>query len=290
MRGTQRRIKWAIACIAPLLVGACAALPRDASLPVKDPNENVNRHIMTMNQETLRPASEFVKTAIPGPVQKRLRDFNANLKEPRIFVNDILQGRIDAAVYTTARFAMNSVFGIGGLFDIATGIGLQQQSGDFGQTLFVWGVPEGPYLVRPYFGPATVRDSVGSLFDMFGNPVSYVPGMQVASVTVGTTAVDAADRLGQLKMAEDASIDFYSFVRSSYYQMRRAELREAVGLPATVDSPALEDPDAPSGSAPAPVIAAPQPTKKVRSTASRAKKPATQRASAKPAHSASAAQ
>jgi phospholipid-binding lipoprotein MlaA len=266
-------------------------LPRDASLPVRDPNETVNRHIMTMNQETLRPASEFVKTAIPGPAQKRLRDFNANLKEPRIFVNNILQGRVEAAVYTTARFAMNSVFGIGGLFDIASGMGIQQQSGDFGQTLFAWGVPEGPYVVRPYFGPATLRDSVGSVFDMFGNPVSFVPGMQVASVTVGTTAVDAADRLGQLKMAEDASIDFYSFVRSSYYQMRRAELREAVGLPATVDSPALDDPEAASTPAPATATAAPPPAEKpATATASRAKKPARRRASARPAHSASTAQ
>jgi phospholipid-binding lipoprotein MlaA len=288
MHGTQRRFRWATACVAPLLVGACAALPRDASLPVRDPHENLNRQIMTMNQETLRPASEFVKTAIPGPVQKRLRDFNANLKEPRILVNNILQGRVEAAVHTTARFAMNSVFGLGGLFDIATGIGIQQQSGDFGQTLFVWGVPEGPYMVRPYFGPATLRDSVGSVFDMFGNPVSFFPGMQVAAVTAGTTAVDAADRLGQLKMAEDASIDFYSFIRSSYYQMRRAELREAVGLPATVDSPALDDPEAPANPAPAPATAAP-PAKKGTATAPSAKKPAKQRASEKPAHSASAA-
>jgi phospholipid-binding lipoprotein MlaA len=291
MRGTQPWLKWAIVCIAPLLMGACAALPRDASLPVHDPHEHVNRKIMTMNQETLRPAAEFVKTAIPGPVQKRSRDFNANLKEPRIFVNNILQGRVEAAVHTTARFAMNSIFGIGGMFDIATGMGIQQQSGDFGQTLFVWGIPEGPYLVRPYFGPGTARDAVGSVFDMFGNPISFVPGAQVASVTVGTTAVDAADRLGQLKMAEDASIDFYSFIRSSYYQMRRAELREAVGLPATVDSPALDDPDAPSAP-PAAVVAAapaPKPAKKATATASRAKKPAVQRAAAKPEHSASAA-
>jgi phospholipid-binding lipoprotein MlaA len=250
MRGTRREYRWAIACVAPLLVGACAALPRDASLPIQDPNENLNRQIMTVNQETLRPASEFVKTAIPGPVQKRLRDFNANLKEPRILVNNLLQGRVEAAVHTTARFAMNSIFGLGGLFDIATGVGLPQESGDFGQTLFVWGVPEGPYVVRPYLGPATLRDGVGSLFDMFGNPVSYLPGMQVTAVTAGTTAVDAADRLGQLKMAEDASIDFYTFVRSSYYQMRRAELRDAIGLPAVVDSPALDDPEA--GSAPTP--------------------------------------
>jgi phospholipid-binding lipoprotein MlaA len=237
----------------PVLLGACAELPRDTALPMQDPSENVNRRIMAANQEMLRPAAEFVQTAIPGPVHKRLRDFNGNLKEPRILVNNILQGRAEAAVHTAIRFGMNSVFGLGGLFDVATGAGLQQQSGDFGQTMFVWGVPAGPYVVRPYLGPATLRDGVGSVVDMFGNPLSFVPGMQLAAVTIGTTAVDAADRLGQLKMAEDASIDFYSFVRSSYYQMRRAELRESIGLGAAVDSPALDDPEATTAPAATPV-------------------------------------
>ena len=244
MRGSQRELRWAAIWLVPMLLGACAELPRDASLPMQDPSESVNRRIMAANQEMLRPAAEFVQTAIPGPVHKRLRDFNGNLKEPRILVNNILQGRAEAAVHTSIRFAMNSVFGLGGLFDVATGAGLPQQSGDFGQTMFVWGVPAGPYVVRPYLGPATLRDGVGSVVDMFGNPLSFVPGMQLAAVTIGTTAVDAADRLGQLKMAEDASIDFYSFVRSSYYQMRRAELRESIGLGAAVDSPALDDPEA----------------------------------------------
>jgi phospholipid-binding lipoprotein MlaA len=258
MRGSQRELRWAAIWLVPLLLGACAELPRDTALPLQDPSENVNRRIMTANQEMLRPAAEFVQTAIPGPVSKRLRDFNGNLKEPRILVNTILQGRAQAAVHTAIRFGMNSVFGLGGLFDVATGAGIPQQSGDFGQTMFVWGVPAGPYVVRPYLGPATLRDGVGSVVDMVGNPLSFVPGMQLAAVTIGTTAVDAADRLGQLKMAEDASIDFYSFVRSSYYQMRRAELRDSVGLGASVDSPALDDPEATTAPAATPAAAPPQ--------------------------------
>jgi phospholipid-binding lipoprotein MlaA len=198
---------------------------------------------MTVNQEVLRPAAEFVK-ALPGPVHDRLHDLNSNLKEPRIFVNVVLQGRFEAAAQTSARFFMNSVFGLGGLFDIASREGLQQQSGDFGQTMFVWGIAEGPYVVRPYLGPSTLRDAVGSTVDMFGNPIGWF--YSSIAITVGTAGVDAADRLGQLKMAEDASIDFYSFTRSSYYQMRRAELRQALGLPAVVDSPALDDPDDPA--------------------------------------------
>jgi phospholipid-binding lipoprotein MlaA len=238
-----------IAWILPLLLGACAGLPRDAAMPINDPNEDMNRHVMAANQEVLRPVSEVVKTAIPGPVHDRLRDLNANVKEPRIFVNNVLQGRFESAARTGTRFLLNSTFGIGGLFDIASREGLPQQSGDFGQTLFVWGVAEGPYVVRPYLGPSTLRDAVGQTVDMFSNPVGWWLAPTVA-MTVGTAGLDAVDQLGQLKQAEDASIDFYSFIRSSYYQMRRAELREAVGLPDVVDSPALaelEDP-APDGS------------------------------------------
>ena len=141
MCGVRCGLKWAIPWVLPLLLGACAGLSRNPSLPINDPNEDINRHVMTANQAVLRPAAEFVK-AIPGPVHDRLHDLNSNLKEPRIFVNVVLQGRFEAAAQTSARFVMNSVFGLGGLFDIASREGLQQQSGDFGQTLFVWGSPK----------------------------------------------------------------------------------------------------------------------------------------------------
>jgi phospholipid-binding lipoprotein MlaA len=178
-----------------------------------------------------------------------LHDLNSNLKEPRILVNNLLQARFDAAARTTARFVVNTTVGLGGLVDVAGRNGVAQQSGDFGQTLFVWGVSEGPYTVWPYLGPATTRDAVGSVVDMAANPLGWLIGTQIAlattqvAVTAGTTSVDAVDRLGQLKTAEDASIDFYSFVRSSYYQMRRSELREAVGLPSVVESPATAELD-----------------------------------------------
>lgn len=256
MRRAQNWGKRAVAAALPLLVAACAGVPRDASLPVHDPYEETNRHVMTANQEILRPASVAVNAAMPGPVHDRVRDFNSNLKEPRIFVNDVLQGRLEAAAHTGARFAMNTVFGVAGLFDIATREGLQQESGDFGQTLFVWGLPEGPYAVRPWFGPATVRDAAGSVVDMFADPVGWAIGSSVW-LSVGQSGLEAVEKLGQLKQAEDASIDFYSFVRSAYYQQRRAQLREALGLPNMVDSPALDDPDAPEE--PPPAAATPPP-------------------------------
>src|SRR5215510_7364993 len=237
MRCAQVWGRWAITIALPIIVGACAATPRDAALPLQDPNEQANRQMLAMNQEMLRPVAEAVKTVTPKPVHDRLHDFNNNLKEPRIFVNNLLQGRLDAASKTAARFAMNTTFGIGGLVDLASREGVPQQTGDFGQTLFVWGVSEGPYMVRPYFGPTTTRDAVGDVVDRFGDPVGILFGSQLA-IAITSASLDTVVRLGQLKMAEDASIDFYAFLRSSYYQTRRAELREALGQPAVVDSPA----------------------------------------------------
>jgi phospholipid-binding lipoprotein MlaA len=202
---------------------------------------------MAANLEVMRPLSVTVKAVIPGPVNDRLHDFGSNLKEPRIFVNNILQGRAEAAVHTGVRFAINSVFGLAGFVDVAAREGLKQESGDFGQTLFVWGAAEGPYVVLPYMGPSTLRDSVGTTVDMFINPLGRLIGSNFV-VNLGATGIDAIDRLRQLKQAEDASIDFYSFVRSSYYQMRRAQLREAIGLGGAADSPATPDDPEPEAS------------------------------------------
>jgi phospholipid-binding lipoprotein MlaA len=240
MLRAQGWVTCSIVCGLAALVSACAGTPRDASLPISDPSEQMNRQILTANQAVLRPAAEVVKAATPGPLRERLRDINANLKEPRIFLNNVLQFRLEAAAHTAGRFVVNSVFGLGGIVDIATREGLPQESGDFGQTLFVWGVAEGPYIVRPYLGPSTLRDAVGSTVDLFGDPLGLLIGTQVG-VAISTATLDAVVRLSELKAAEDASIDFYSFLRSSYYQTRRAQLRESIGQPSVIESPATSD-------------------------------------------------
>src|SRR5260370_18591036 len=223
MRRGRPWSKWATAWVTALLVSACAGVPRDAALPISDPNEKANREVLAANQRILGPISEGVSAVGPGPVHDRLHDLNANLKEPRILVNNVLQLGFDAAARTSARFVLNSSLGIGGLGDVAGPNGIAQQSGDFGQTLFVWGVSEGPYVVWPYTGPATLRDAVGSVVDMAANPLGWLVGTQIAltttqvAVTAGTTSVDAVDRLGPLKKAADASIAFSSFRRSKSY-------------------------------------------------------------------------
>jgi phospholipid-binding lipoprotein MlaA len=221
------------------LLSACAGAPHDVSLPVDDPNEQFNRGVLHLNQVVLDPPATVVKSA-PGIIRDRLQDLNANLKEPRVLANNILQGRFNAAGITIGRIIFNTTFGLGGLFDVASQGGLPQQTGDFGQTLFVWGVPAGTYSVTPYFGPATQRDAVGGVVDTVGDPVGWVlGGLWIGwPWSVGSGSLSAVAHLAQWKQAESASVDFYTFLRSSYYQTRRNELREAVGLPPEVESPA----------------------------------------------------
>jgi phospholipid-binding lipoprotein MlaA len=255
MSRIERWVTLSVACgLAALMVG-CAGVPRDPSMPINDPNEQFNRGVLKLNQAVLDPASQVVQAVSPGPALNRARDLDSNLKEPRIFANDILQGRFNAAGITFGRFVMNSTFGLGGLFDIATPGGLPQQSGDFGQTLFVWGVTDGPFVERPYFGPATARDAVGGLVDTAADPAGWtLERMFGWRASVGTTGLDAYAHLGDWKRAESSSIDFYSFLRSSYYQTRRAQLREGLGLPPAMESPATESPatESPAAASPPP--------------------------------------
>ena len=175
MRRAERWIGGLSAAGLAALLSACAGAPRDASLPIDDPNEQFNRGVLRANQVDARPSRHVVKAA-PAPVTNRIRDLDDNLKEPRIFGNNILQGRFAAAGITLERFVFNSIFGLGGLFDVAWQGGLPRQTGDFGQTMFVWGVPAGPYVVRPYYGPSTVRDFIGGAVDTVGDPLGWVVG------------------------------------------------------------------------------------------------------------------
>src|SRR2546426_11941210 len=145
MRRARPWSKWGTGWVSGLVVSACAGASRDASLPISDRSEQTNRQVLAANQQILGPVSEAVRATVPGPVHDRLHDLNSNLKEPRILVNNVLQLRFDAAARTTTRFVLNSTVGMAGLFDVAGGQGIAQQSGAFGQTLFVWGVNERLY-------------------------------------------------------------------------------------------------------------------------------------------------
>jgi phospholipid-binding lipoprotein MlaA len=259
MRGVERWTKWLSAASLAALVSACAGVPRDASLPIVDPNEQFNRGVLHLNQVVLDPPATIVKS-MPGIIRDRFQDLDANLKEPRVLANNILQGRLQAAGITIARTIINTTFGIGGLFDVAATAGnLPQQTGDFGQTMFVYGVPAGAYAVSPYFGPATQRDAIGGIVDSVGDPVGWVAGGIFFGWpwTIGSGGLGAVAHLAQWKQAESSSVDFYSFLRSSYYQTRRNQLREALGLPPEIESPATIGPVVGSPAYPAPAAGSP---------------------------------
>lgn len=229
-----------------LAVAGCAARPRvEPVIALTDPHERQNRAALEATRAiaaALRPADGAADGLLPEPVRERLRSATDNLTEPRVFANNVLQGRVEAAGITAGRFVFNSTLGVAGLFDVAAQGGLRRQSGDFGQTLFAWGVDSGPYLVLPLLGPTTVRDGFGSLVDLAGDPTSWVLlttlGTPTVRVITGVAAVVARiDQVRQLDDVEDTSLDFYVRLRSFWEQNRAAELREAVGLDPAGGSP-----------------------------------------------------
>ena len=220
---------------------------RANALDTSDPYEPTNRAIFNANNVVydvaLRPVAGAYITVVPSIVRQRISSGINNLEEPRILANNILQLRPNAAYKTFGRFMINSTLGVGGLFDVATWGGLERQTGDFGQTLYVYGVASGPYVVLPIFGPSTVRDTVGKIVDEVADPGSY--GIQrVGGIwpTIGIGIVGALERIDGLDDVEAGSIDGYSRLRSVYLQKRASELGDAVGVSVT---PGLERPTTP---------------------------------------------
>ena len=187
---------------------------------------------MALDDAVIRPIAEVYRAVVPPFVRDRIRSAIDNLAEPRIFVNDLLQGRINSAGITFTRFLVNTVGGLGGAFDLATGQGLPRQTGDFGQTLYAWGADDGPYLVLLFFGPSNVRDAFGLGVDLVTTPPALVVhghAGEVTSFAVGVVdGVDLRSRnietLDEIKL--DA-LDFYSRMRSLWRQQRSAQLRDA---------------------------------------------------------------
>jgi len=226
-----------LAALAALLLAGCASAQRDPMAAIDDPFEGANRRTLALNQAVFGPISGAYHAATPSILRQGIGNLSSNFTEPRIFANDLLQLRFGAGATTAGRFLFNSTFGVGGLFDVASISGLKKQSGDFGQTLFVWGVEGGPYLVSPLLGPSNVRDTVGYVVDQVGDPTSWALALTFGNDATIGVGLDFVTQIDQLKQAQDSSIDFYAFLRSAYYQTRRAELREAIGLPVSVETP-----------------------------------------------------
>jgi phospholipid-binding lipoprotein MlaA len=252
----------------------CATVPRDpqalaAFKATNDPLEPLNRKIFAFNQGVdralLKPLAKGYLKVIPGRGRNGIRNFIDNLHEPTVLVNNLLQGEFRRAATTAARFVTNVIFGIGGIMDFAGHHGLPKQSGDFGQTLFVWGLHDGPYLVLPVMGPSSPRDAVGMTADLLLNPLFYLTpdyryktSFSVSQAVVGGID-ERARNIDTLDEIQHEAVDFYASMRSLYRQNRAAELRHGVVPPAAKGEDLYDDPGAAApDTTPAP-IGAPAP-------------------------------
>ncbi len=232
-------------------LGACATRPDPADAEAvaefratNDPLEPLNRGAYFVHDGidtlVLRPAAEMYRIFLPPQVRTAIRNVLANLRTPVILANDLLQGETYRAATTTGRFLVNTTVGIGGIFDRATDFGLIGHTEDFGQTLAVWGAPEGPYLFIPVLGPSSPRDVVGFAADTAINPLTYTAGETWDAINITRTATTAlSTREGLIEPIDQVratSLDPYATIRSAYRQRRVVEIRNApTGAAATTD-------------------------------------------------------
>lgn len=209
-----------------------------------DPFEPMNRAMFSFNEGLDRTVAKPVATAytnvMPQPLQTAVGNVFSNLGDVGNFVNDLLQLKITAATEDLVRFAFNSTFGIGGLLDWATAAGLPEHHEDFGLTLGHYGVPCGPYLVLPLFGPSSVRDAGGLLVSSAMSPTTFFP-LVASTPLFGVNVVSTRSHmLGATDLLELAALDKYSFVRDGYLQSRANALSDGAALPDYTD-PSLDD-------------------------------------------------
>lgn len=206
----------------------CASTPPEKRV-AHDPLQGFNRAMFSFNEgldkAILKPVAQGYDKVLPQVVSDRVSSFFSNLEDPMIGVNQLLQGKPDLFVSDLSRFLVNSTFGVLGLFDPASSMGMPKHEEDFGQTFGVWGADPGPYLVLPVFGPSNIRDGVGLGFDIYFDPIWG--GLGDDRVRWGMLAVKWIDiRAGLLRaerILKQADSDQYAFVRESFLQ-RRASL------------------------------------------------------------------
>lgn len=212
------------AVVLALALGGCASI--SAPHPA-DPLQGWNRSVQGFNdavdEALLKPVATAYRDVVPEFARERVGNFFGNLGDGWSAVNQLLQGKVGAGLDMTLRLATNTVFGVGGLFDPATDMGLDRRSEDFGQTLGRWGVAPGPYLVLPLLGPSTLRDTAALPLDWSATSVSLVTGNDDKLFTAATLGViqGRADLLAASRLFDEIAFDRYSFLRDAYLARRR---------------------------------------------------------------------
>jgi len=235
------RLRAAVICgaLSLSLLGGCATTGNP-----RDPLEPLNRAVYTFNDGfdaiLVKPAAEFYRFIVPEFARTGVSNFFSNLNDVIVSVNSLLQGKFTQAGSDVGRLLVNSTVGVLGLFDVATGMGLEKHNEDFGQTLGYWGIGDGPYLVLPFLGPSNVRDTFGWAGDVYAWPITYVKDDHwrygLAAVRFVTLC---ADLLEASRILETAALDPYEFVRDAYLQRRRNQIYDGKPPP---DEDDFEDP------------------------------------------------
>lgn len=230
-----------------LLLCGCASTAGRHTDP-RDPFERFNRASFALNDRLdraiARPVARGYVRVVPRVARTGVSNFFSNLKQPAVFLSDLLQGKPRPAAHDLGRFLLNSTLGFGGLLDPATEAGLDRNDEDFGQTLGRWGVHTGPYLVIPVFGPRTLRDGFGDLVDQLADPVYYIEEDKVRWSLRSVKLLDQRVRLLGTEQILNRAFDRYAFVRNAYLQRRAYLIRDGASDEGSSDD--LETPDEPA--------------------------------------------
>jgi phospholipid-binding lipoprotein MlaA len=214
-----------------ILMTGCATTAQNERVAKIDPFEPMNRAVFTFNEKAddyvIKPLAEAYKFVLPEFVRTGVTNFFSNINDVLIAANNLLQGKPTDAASDIGRFLINSTIGVLGLFDVATDMGLDKNREDFGQTLGVWGISDGPYVVLPFFGASNIRDTVGLVVDIetdFMINTNKLNSDEKIAVNALRVINRRADLLDAGQLLEDAAFDKYSFVRDGYLQRRRSQI------------------------------------------------------------------
>jgi len=231
----DRLAVFVLAALVCLQLGACATQPAAAdgsaangSKPARspaDPWEPVNRPIHVFNAVvdgvSLRLLAKGYQKVVPAFMRRGIGNFSRNLRAPLDIINNFLQGKIGSGFRQTGRFVMNTTFGIGGLMDVATDAGIEVEIEDFGQTLAVWGVPDGPFVIIPLLGPRTLRDATMIPLNFLADPLLHYDNASVRDKVYLVRLIDVRARLLPASAQIRAAYDPYVTLREAYLQHRK---------------------------------------------------------------------
>jgi phospholipid-binding lipoprotein MlaA len=223
-----RFAQWAIAAVVLASTFGCATVSGQAPNPI-DPLEPFNRSVFRFNEgvdrAVLRPVATAYRDTLPLMVRTGVSNFFGNLGDVWSLANNVMQLKLQNSAETFMRLNVNTIFGLGGLLDIASEAGIERHREDFGQTLGRWGVPTGPYVVLPLLGPSTVRDTAALPVDHYGDVLSVVHDIGARNSLYALRVVDErATFLRAGQMLDEIALDKYSFTRDAFMQHRRSEV------------------------------------------------------------------